>query len=162
MQFTTSLLLLAAAGTSFVAAADVTSLVAQIPPCAIPCLTKASSDAGCGLIDYQCQCSKSTAIAGSASTCLTTACSAADIASMSKSLCQHAMLITHYAATSNLSTQICRALAPVVPGTTIISTATPVTTGASAATTTAKPNAAGRADAGLVGLVGAMALAAAL
>lgn len=72
---------------SFAAAADSSSdlstLASDLPSCSLPCLVSGASSAGCGATDYSCQCSNQQTIQANATSCLTSACSVADISSMS-------------------------------------------------------------------------------
>lgn len=70
-----------------VAAQDVSSLTAQLPTCAFPCLAEAATTTGCDIIDYSCQCTNMAAIETSSATCLTSNCSVADIGSKLLSRC---------------------------------------------------------------------------
>jgi hypothetical protein len=61
----------------------IASEVAQIPSCALSCLTTAITGAGCGLTDYACQCGSSKdAITKAATPCVVSSCSTSDALSM--------------------------------------------------------------------------------
>ncbi|ETS81142.1 hypothetical protein PFICI_06144 [Pestalotiopsis fici W106-1] len=57
---------------------DITSLVTQVPDCALTCLITGASDIGCTVTDYTCQCSKAAELQASAGPCIDAACSTAD------------------------------------------------------------------------------------
>lgn len=67
---------------SVVYSQTIASQVAQIPSCALSCLTNAISGAGCGLTDYACQCgSAKNTITSAATPCVASSCSTSDILS---------------------------------------------------------------------------------
>jgi hypothetical protein len=56
-------------------AASIADLVAQIPACAVTCVAEASTAAGCGITDYECQCGpKKEDITSGATPCVLGAC----------------------------------------------------------------------------------------
>lgn len=57
---------------------DVTTLLTQVPDCALTCLITGASDIGCTVTDYTCQCSKAAELQASAGPCIDSACSTAD------------------------------------------------------------------------------------
>ena len=66
-------------------AQSIDSEVAQLPSCALTCLSTASSSAGCTLTDFACQCgSAKDAITKSATPCVAAACSPADALKVSQ------------------------------------------------------------------------------
>ncbi|KAM0141767.1 hypothetical protein ACHAO1_001606 [Botrytis cinerea] len=63
----------------------VASEVAQLPSCALACLSTASSGAGCSITDFACQCGDAKdAITKAATPCIAAGCSAADTLSTQK------------------------------------------------------------------------------
>jgi len=90
MKFATTILALLAASTSVVAV-DLSS----IPSCALTCIVKAISSAGCGVTDYQCQCvTKSQTITNDATPCIASSCSKDDQAKVAPavaSICASAL-----------------------------------------------------------------------
>lgn len=75
--------LFVAAFIGLAAAQDVTSLIGEIPSCALQCLLSAGTSAGCEATDYKCQCENSSKIQASASSCLTSSCTTQEISSKS-------------------------------------------------------------------------------
>ncbi|KAH7399745.1 hypothetical protein BKA64DRAFT_464249 [Cadophora sp. MPI-SDFR-AT-0126] len=64
---------------TLVASQSASSLVAQLPSCAISCLASASTTNGCGISDYACQCgAKKADITKTATPCVLSACSQDD------------------------------------------------------------------------------------
>ncbi|KAG4442950.1 hypothetical protein IFR05_001563 [Cadophora sp. M221] len=64
---------------TLVASQTASSLVAQLPSCAISCLASASTTNGCGISDYACQCgAKKADITKTATPCVLSACSQDD------------------------------------------------------------------------------------
>ncbi|EKD15315.1 hypothetical protein MBM_06531 [Drepanopeziza brunnea f. sp. 'multigermtubi' MB_m1] len=64
---------------SLVSSQSVSSLVAQLPSCAISCLATASSSVGCGISDYTCQCGlNKDAVTSAATFCVVSSCSSTD------------------------------------------------------------------------------------
>ncbi|TGO90307.1 hypothetical protein BPOR_0070g00180 [Botrytis porri] len=58
---------------------SIASEVAQLPSCALACLSTASSGAGCSIADFACQCGDAKdAITKSATSCIAAGCSASD------------------------------------------------------------------------------------
>ncbi|KAI1140092.1 hypothetical protein F5Y05DRAFT_306534 [Hypoxylon sp. FL0543] len=96
MQFKTLAFALFAAAVS---ADSLQQLVSQIPSCAKPCLDDASTKIGCATTDNQCQCTKIDDLTTQAIGCVSTSCSADDLTE-----------------TTQLSTQICLAVAQDVGG----------------------------------------------
>lgn len=70
-----------AAAASSDSSSDVSSLVAKMPSCSIPCLEAAATSAGCDETDYACQCENQQAVSMNATSCLTTSCSISNITS---------------------------------------------------------------------------------
>ncbi|KAI1418308.1 hypothetical protein F5Y13DRAFT_58 [Hypoxylon sp. FL1857] len=152
MQFKTLAFALFAAAVS---ADSLQELISQIPSCAKPCLDDASTKIGCSTTDNKCQCTKIDDLTTEAIGCVSTSCSADDLTE-----------------TTQLSTQICLAVAQDIGGATyssVLSSAGAAATSAigsltgvsatSASTTpsaTATPGAGHRAAAGL-GFAAAMA-----
>ncbi|OTA53948.1 hypothetical protein K449DRAFT_469653 [Hypoxylon sp. EC38] len=152
MQFKTLAVALFAAAVS---ADSLQELISQIPSCAKPCLDDASTKIGCSTTDNKCQCSKIDDLTTQAIGCVSTSCSADDLTE-----------------TTQLSTQICLAVAQDVGGATYSSvlssagaaatsaiaslTGASATSASTSATPTASPGAGHRAAAGL-GFAAAMA-----
>jgi hypothetical protein len=68
---------------SLVAADAITDLIAQIPQCAIACLTTAATSIGCSAMDYSCQCKAMDKMTAAALSCITSSgCTNDEIASM--------------------------------------------------------------------------------
>ncbi|KAK0102220.1 hypothetical protein ONS95_005844 [Cadophora gregata] len=68
-----------AVSSTLVASQSASSLVAQLPSCAISCLASASTTNGCGISDYACQCgAKKADITKTATPCVLSACSQDD------------------------------------------------------------------------------------
>jgi hypothetical protein len=85
MQFSKATLVAVLA--ALIQAQSISDLVAQIPSCAVSCLTTAIGDSGCALTDYVCQCTNpghNTILAKGAG-CISAACSTSDTLSMSTS-----------------------------------------------------------------------------
>ncbi|CZS88276.1 uncharacterized protein RCO7_01231 [Rhynchosporium graminicola] len=77
MQF--SLALAFAILAALVASQSASSLVAQLPSCALTCLASASTSNACGVSDYACQCgAKRADITKSATPCVLSSCSTDD------------------------------------------------------------------------------------
>lgn len=62
---------------------DISSLVSQIPSCAVSCLDTAATSAGCATSDFNCRCDKSAVIGASSGACLARSCSVDDVGGMS-------------------------------------------------------------------------------
>ncbi|OWP01313.1 hypothetical protein B2J93_7297 [Marssonina coronariae] len=159
----------------------ISSLVAQLPSCAISCLATASANVGCGISDYACQCgAKKSTLTSSATPCVLSACSNADALttnSLTGDICREAGIVqtsitaqgsmasVYPHATSTATTAASVTTIPVttvttIPGTILVTTsrtssAPAATSSASAATT----GAASRARGGVVA-AGAAVLAA--
>jgi len=68
-----------AVSATLVVSQSASSLVAQLPSCAISCLASASTTNGCGISDYACQCgAKKADITAAATPCVLSACSQDD------------------------------------------------------------------------------------
>ncbi|KAH7351331.1 hypothetical protein BKA65DRAFT_255966 [Rhexocercosporidium sp. MPI-PUGE-AT-0058] len=77
MQF--SIALVFAISATLVASQSASSLVAQLPSCAVSCLASASTTNKCGISDYACQCGvKKADITKAATPCVISACSSDD------------------------------------------------------------------------------------
>ncbi|ROV89639.1 hypothetical protein VSDG_08066 [Cytospora chrysosperma] len=72
---------------------DVSALTNELPSCSLLCLMSGASTAGCEATDYACQCENQAAITTASTSCLKSACSAADIGT-----------------TKSVTTKICNAL----------------------------------------------------
>ncbi|KAI0528310.1 hypothetical protein F5B22DRAFT_584566 [Xylaria bambusicola] len=120
MQFKTIALSLFVA---VVAAESVDQLVKQIPSCATTCLNDAAKKAGCAVDDYKCQCDKILDITTDAIPCVSGACSGDDLTK-----------------TSQVTTQLCLAVAQQVGDDTYSSAIESLTSSIGSATRTANPS----------------------
>ncbi|KAI0151528.1 hypothetical protein BJ166DRAFT_391874 [Pestalotiopsis sp. NC0098] len=123
-----------------VVADDITSLVTQVPDCALTCLVTGASDIGCTVTDYDCQCSKASELQASAGPCIQEACSSADQATaltISQEICQSLGINATTTGTTSNSTASATS-----------ATGTATGTGSSSSGTAAATAAAGRLEIG--------------
>ncbi|KAL2071042.1 hypothetical protein VTL71DRAFT_12277 [Oculimacula yallundae] len=77
MQFSVAFVF--ALSATLIASQSASSLVAQLPSCAITCLASASTTNGCGISDFACQCGEKKAdITKNATPCVLSGCSSDD------------------------------------------------------------------------------------
>ncbi|KAK4124669.1 hypothetical protein N657DRAFT_680610 [Parathielavia appendiculata] len=65
-------------------------LTTEIPACAIPCMISAGSEAGCGILDLNCQCGAAPQIHSLAAPCVISKCSpdrASQVESVGSAIC---------------------------------------------------------------------------
>ncbi|KAI1099535.1 hypothetical protein F4804DRAFT_349299 [Jackrogersella minutella] len=150
MQFRTLALAFFAAAS--VSADSVQELVAEIPSCAKPCLDDASTKIGCSTTDNTCQCSKITDLTTEAIGCVSTSCSADDLADTTKLSSEICAAVAADAGTAAASSALSSAGSAATSAVgSILGSATSAT-----ATPTATTGAGNRAVAGL-GFAAAMA-----
>ncbi|KAK1625154.1 hypothetical protein BDP81DRAFT_328326 [Colletotrichum phormii] len=130
-----------------------TSLIAQLPSCAVGCLSTAASDIGCSATDFTCLCASQDKLISSLTPCVLTAgCSTTEIAAAAKiapSICSE---VESKPAASDLASA-----SNLVTG----ALGTAAATASSATSATATPAAAARPTNAYYGMLGAVALAAA-
>ncbi|KAH0425798.1 hypothetical protein CcaCcLH18_10741 [Colletotrichum camelliae] len=134
---------------------DLSSLVAQLPSCAVGCLTKAASTIGCSATDFTCLCNSKDTLTSSLTTCILTAgCSTTEIATAAKvapQICSYVEANPDSSAIASASNLLSGALA----------TASATATASSASPATATTAAAVRPEMGF-GMIGAAILGAAM
>ncbi|EXF79438.1 hypothetical protein COL5a_005123 [Colletotrichum fioriniae] len=130
------------------------SLIAQLPSCAVGCLSTAASSIGCSATDFTCLCASQDKLISSLTPCVLTAgCSTTEIAAAAKiapSICSEVQ--------SNPAASDLASASNLVTG--VLGTAA-ATASSSAASATATPAAAARPTNAYYGMLGAVALAAA-
>ncbi|KAI3326847.1 hypothetical protein HD806DRAFT_419076 [Xylariaceae sp. AK1471] len=113
MQFKTVVLSLFVAAA---AAKSIDEIVAEIPSCAKPCLDDGSTKAGCAVDDHKCQCTNIDALTSNSIICISTGCNKDDLAT-----------------TSQVTSELCLAVAQQVGDDTISSVVQSITSAAGSA-----------------------------
>ncbi|KAH9434547.1 hypothetical protein MCOR02_006544 [Pyricularia oryzae] len=65
---------------------NIDGLISQVPQCAFNCLAEAAESSSCGLTDIRCMCGRMSLVSGTSSTCLSKACSADQLATLSSTI----------------------------------------------------------------------------
>ncbi|KAI3558520.1 hypothetical protein CABS01_07525 [Colletotrichum abscissum] len=131
------------------------SLIAQLPSCAVGCISTAASNIGCSATDFTCLCASQDKLISSLTPCVLTAgCSTTEIAAAAKiapSICSEVQ--------SNPAASDLASASNLVTG--VLGTAAATASSSAAASATATPAAAARPTNAYYGMLGAVALAAA-
>ncbi|KAJ5051919.1 uncharacterized protein L3040_001682 [Drepanopeziza brunnea f. sp. 'multigermtubi'] len=154
---------------SLVSSQSVSSLVAQLPSCAISCLATASSSVGCGISDYTCQCGlNKDAVTSAATFCVVSSCSSTDaLSDICKAATQIQTSATHgasdvvgsiFAIVNHPSTSTAPASAPTTVATSVKGITASAASNAPAAVTGAALRVHGGALAAAAAMLAALAL----
>ncbi|KAI3397911.1 hypothetical protein diail_10080 [Diaporthe ilicicola] len=148
MQFK-AIVLSAIVGLVAAQSSDVTSLVAELPPCSLTCLLAGASAADCESMDYTCQCNKQDVIVANATSCLTAACNTQDIAktqTVSQQICE--------AVTGNSTSASSSSSGATATASSSSSSASASSTGASGSSAGSRPELYGLGMAAIAGIAG--------